>query len=313
MSAKLTNNEIIERLSKNGAEILELKDKPNGRQLYIFRCPRCGNIKSREVNPTILSRGIRSCGCNRHNWTGSKDGMIYGSHFASIKNQAKKRGYEFNITIEDLAELLRKQEYKCKYTGLSIASGNTSGGKTASLDRIDSYKGYTIDNIQWLHKDINIIKYNLSEPLFFSIVSRIATGYMDEDDNIDMIPRDYGSQYSMFGNIPLSFVSRYEYDAGKRGIEFKITGDYLWELFVSQQGKCALSGVNLLLGKPYRDSHRRKLSGTASLDRIDSSGHYEEGNVQWVHTDVNMMKLRFSNEDFLNYCKLVYEESINGI
>jgi hypothetical protein len=30
--------------------------------------------------------------------------------------------------------------------------------QTASLDRIDSTKGYLVGNVQWVHKDINNIK-----------------------------------------------------------------------------------------------------------------------------------------------------------
>ena len=39
--------------------------------------------------------------------------------------------------------------------------------KTASLDRIDSSKGYTEDNIQWVHKDVNQMKMDLPEQRFF--------------------------------------------------------------------------------------------------------------------------------------------------
>jgi len=35
--------------------------------------------------------------------------------------------------------------------------------QTASLDRIKSNKHYTLDNIQWVHKDINIMKGKLPE------------------------------------------------------------------------------------------------------------------------------------------------------
>ena len=41
-----------------------------------------------------------------------------------------------------------------------------SKNRTASLDRIDSNKGYTIDNVQWVHKDINKMKMDLEEDVF---------------------------------------------------------------------------------------------------------------------------------------------------
>jgi hypothetical protein len=54
-----------------------------------------------------------------------------------------------------------KQQNKCAISGVLIVLTPKSS-RTASLDRIDSAKGYTTDNIQWVHKTINIIKWNLS-------------------------------------------------------------------------------------------------------------------------------------------------------
>jgi len=43
-------------------------------------------------------------------------------------------------------------------------------------------------------------------------------------------------------------------------------------------------------------------ANTASLDRIDSSKGYIEGNVQWVHKMVNMSKQQYTQEEFINMC-----------
>ena len=51
---------------------------------------------------------------------------------------------------------------------------NTFDG-TASLDRIDSSKGYTKDNVQWVHKDINYIKRDLSDSEFITLCKKVAT------------------------------------------------------------------------------------------------------------------------------------------
>lgn len=47
------------------------------------------------------------------------------------------------------------------------------------------------------------------------------------------------------------------------------------------------------------------------LDRIDSSKGYIEGNVQWVHKDVNMMKQNYSQKYFIEMCKKIYETNKN--
>lgn len=54
-----------------------------------------------------------------------------------------------------------------------------------------------------------------------------------------------------------------------------------------------------------------KTDGAASLDRIDSKKDYTIDNVQWVHKDLNYMKQDFTEEEFINYCKLVVNYALN--
>mgnify|MGYP003351787189 CR=1 FL=1 len=70
--------------------------------------------------------------------------------------------------------------------------------------------------------------------------------------------------------------------------------EYLNDLFIEQQGKCKLSGIEISLPKKWNDKNY-----TASLDRIDSDKGYEKGNVQWVHKHINVMKNIFPQELFL--------------
>lgn len=58
-------------------------------------------------------------------------------------------------------------------------------------------------------------------------------------------------------------------------------------------GKCSLTGRDIYLGD------------NASPDRIDSSIGYVEGNIQWVHKDVNIMKNMFDNDYFITMCHAV--------
>jgi hypothetical protein len=53
------------------------------------------------------------------------------------------------------------------------------------------------------------------------------------------------------------------------------------------------------------------MGNLASLDRIDSKKGYVEGNVHWVHKDVNMMKRNFTEEYFINLCETVYKNFIS--
>lgn len=88
-----------------------------------------------------------------------------------------------------------------------------------------------------------------------------------------------------------------------RKLEFSITIEYMWNLFLEQNRKCVYSDIILTFAK-HKKEHTNSL-GTASLDRIDSSKGYIKGNVQWVHKKINIMKQAMSHEEFIEWCKLI--------
>lgn len=94
--------------------------------------------------------------------------------------------------------------------------------------------------------------------------------------------------------------------ARRRNLEFNITLEYAWDLFILQEKKCALTKLDIFFG-----TTNTKLS-TASLDRIDSSKGYIENNIQWLHKDINVMKWDFDSEYFKNLCKLVVDNSLKN-
>jgi hypothetical protein len=95
-------------------------------------------------------------------------------------------------------------------------------------------------------------------------------------------------------------LSHIKYNAEIRNIKYDVSKEYLWDLFLKQNKICALSGVSIVLGNRYK-----RLTTTASLDRMNSSLGYVEGNVQWVHKLINMMKRRLTNDEFLDWCKTI--------
>lgn len=92
-----------------------------------------------------------------------------------VKNNARKRGIGFGVTIEYVARLLESQGHKCAMTGYEI--GFVYGRKassTASLDRIDSKIGYFPGNLQWLHKDVNAMKTFLPDSRVVELCLAVA-------------------------------------------------------------------------------------------------------------------------------------------
>lgn len=105
----------------------------------------------------------------------------------------------------------------------------------------------------------------------------------------------------IFHDIPYSIWTRNRHSARH---EWHLTDDYLWDLYEKQNKKCALSGENLYFAKSFKEIKEGKHN--ISLDRIDSAKSYIEGNVQWVTIEINMMKQRLSQEQFIKSCEKVY-------
>ena len=95
-------------------------------------------------------------------------------------------------------------------------------------------------------------------------------------------------------------------NAKARALDFTITIEEAWNLFVEQEGKCALSG-ELLVMDPlhWQNTRLRSSKQTASLDRIDSSLGYVSGNVRWISKTINKMRLNMTDEEFVEECRKV--------
>ena len=104
-------------------------------------------------------------------------------------------------------------------------------------------------------------------------------------------------------NISGAYFSSIRYGAKRRSIPFEITIEDLQDLYNKQEGKCKYTGLPLVMELGCENESRN----TGSIDRIDSGKGYVPGNIQWVHKDINNMKMALQEDTFINYCKLVME------
>lgn len=124
-------------------------------------CPNCRKINSR--------------GKNNPKWSGHEE--ISGRQWLYTKREAERRHLQFAISIEYAWELYIEQERKCIFTGRELVmSGKRNGKQTgsASLDRKDTSKGFVIGNVQWIHKELQHTKRNLSDKDFIRICEEVA-------------------------------------------------------------------------------------------------------------------------------------------
>ena len=110
------------------------------------------------------------------------------------------------------------------------------------------------------------------------------------------------------GDIKCRIWGEIKGNAKKRKKEFKITQEYAWSIFLNQDKKCAISGIPLFFSETNRQQKINR-KGNASLDRIDSSKGYIEGNIQWVDKKINSMKNTYSMQEFIELCSRVYNNN----
>jgi hypothetical protein len=92
---------------------------------------------------------------------------------------------------------------------------------------------------------------------------------------------------------------------GGDGHEVDVDVVYLRSIWLAQEGKCPLSGINMLL-VPNGDP----VPFQASLDRIDSNVGYIRGNVRFVTLMANYALNKFSDEQLVDFCKAVVDKDL---
>lgn len=116
------------------------------------RDKRCGKCKSKQNKKA------------RENYSDEqKLDKIILTRFLEAKARAEKKQIDFDLTIDFLKELFFKQKQQCDISKIKMTYELDSGriNTNLSLDRIDSSKGYTKDNIHLVCMAINQMKSDL--------------------------------------------------------------------------------------------------------------------------------------------------------
>lgn len=165
---------------KIGKLFIKERDGFNNHCTVIWKCIcDCGKI-THVLSSNLINGSTISCGCATEDFYG-KPKRIYkayqdisGQYFYSICNGAERRNLKVSVSIEDLWELYLKQNRKCSLSGLPINFGSKKTKQTASVDRIDSKKDYSIDNIQIVHKALNRMKQEFTQTEFIEYCKLVA-------------------------------------------------------------------------------------------------------------------------------------------
>jgi hypothetical protein len=162
----------------NNGIVKSLRKRRGGYRIWELECD-CGRTY---FSPTqsLTSNNTKSCGC-LNNRKGKKHPLykghedLSGDYWSKLKKGAKTRNINFEISIELAWELFIKQNKKCALTDWEITIlSHDIWAQTASLDRIDSKNGYIEGNVQWVHKDVNKMKWDYPQEYFVKLCKAIA-------------------------------------------------------------------------------------------------------------------------------------------
>lgn len=152
----------------------------DGRRSWIVCRCECGETKT-VLRDNLLAGKSSSCrkcsgrvGEKNHRWVGYKS--IPGHFFSLARKCAEVRGIPFELTIEQVNDLWISSHGSCALSGAKITLGGKKSGYTASLDRISSKVGYVTGNVQFVHKDINLMKNHFDQDYFVEMCCRVAEG-----------------------------------------------------------------------------------------------------------------------------------------
>ena len=153
---------------------------------YQVECLTCGNIYHTghsTLNKKKNGKGLEFCKkCFKYDKKTQKGFTMCTenlslSYYKILERQASIRGIKFSISPEYLESIFTGT---CYLSGLPITLGTRSrrnGEKnlgTASLDRIDSKKGYEEGNVKWCFKKINVMKHETNYEDFIEMCKKIA-------------------------------------------------------------------------------------------------------------------------------------------
>lgn len=144
---------------------------------YSVTCLFCGKARNitRYDHATRLGKHpCKTCSNKNNNPQGEIEGVRV-SWFNKFKISATHRSLEWDITIEDVSLLLSEQASRCALSGMEISTRGDLKTITASIDRIDNSIGYTKENIQLVHKKINMMRGTLTVEEFIDFCKSVSS------------------------------------------------------------------------------------------------------------------------------------------
>lgn len=283
--------------NKNPVTLKKIGNKNVSRivfELFIGKIPEGCNIYHKDKNP--LNNHIDNLEALKPKF--DKIGKAKAAPFDVFLNKAKEvHGDKFSYHEEDYSGLSNKTRITCPTHGdFFQVCGDHCNGHGCSKCAKERLKTWTFEQDKFLtenYKNLGVAECSrVLKKTPAAVCSRAVYIGISEKTKIVLHP-----------NIPtkiwsgiLTRIQKFD-ESAKASLDFDI--HYIWELYQKQEGKCALTGWDIVFDKVIENNT------TVSVDRIDSKLGYLKYNIQLIHKDVNIMKNRFPEEVFYNVCEAV--------
>lgn len=149
---------------------------------YYKRCPECNEMQSylrKNYAEESLKAGKVCKSCSNKKTDNCHRGWHRGvrvSWFNKFKSNAELRGLDWDLSLDDIADLMESQNSKCCLTGWSIEfpeSGHPQKAP-ASIDRVNSNLGYIKENVQLVTRQVNMMKQAYTQEEFIKVCRAVA-------------------------------------------------------------------------------------------------------------------------------------------
>jgi hypothetical protein len=98
---------------------------------------------------------------------------VYGNYESFFRVQLNRRNRKQTLTVEDCMFILKKQNYRCKLTGLEFIL-EPKNPYLPTLDRIIPGGEYNKDNIRIVCNSVNSFRNKWSDEVFFYVCKKIV-------------------------------------------------------------------------------------------------------------------------------------------
>lgn len=165
-----THTRSIEKYGKEEAErraarIARKRQAMSGHKV----CSRCLDEKPYSAfHASLITKDSRSIYCKTcasemtKNYRRQTPGHRLAVSMNTAKQSARRKKIPFELSPELLIKLWERQNGACVYTGASMTFDGAGGPESVSIDRVDSGRGYTEDNVVLCCTYVNRMKNDMA-------------------------------------------------------------------------------------------------------------------------------------------------------